>query len=151
MAGTGISIDVSEIKTLNDRMKRFARNTSKQEQLKFIGKEVKDQTRDRLMLDKKAPDDKPWAALSEPYATRKKKKSSGGILDFTGDLIDSITFQPLEDAVLVGSNLQYARAQQMGFDERNLPARPFLGLSDANKSELEQEIADWLAESWKAA
>lgn len=44
--------------------------------------------------------------------------------------------------VEAGVNLPYGAAQNYGFEERNLPARPFLSLTDAD----DDEIAAWYEE-----
>jgi phage virion morphogenesis protein len=133
--------------------------------LEVVGATAESQVRRRLSDEKTAPDGSEWPALSEDYAAWKKKRSSGGLLQLYGHLTDSIQFEVRGDEVLVGSNVDYAATHNYG-DTREaaswsgagrsggkvasathtvtFPARTFLGLSDENKDELEQVVADWL-------
>jgi phage gpG-like protein len=49
------------------------------------------------------------------------------------------------DEVEIGSNLIYAATHQMGDEERNIPARAYLGLSDDDESELQEVIDDFIS------
>jgi len=69
-----------------------------------------------------------WPALSPVYAAQKAMKGRGSaILISDGDLSGSIEINR-KSAVSydVGTNLVYARAQEMGYAPRSLPARPFM-------------------------
>lgn len=69
-----------------------------------------------------------WPALSPDYAARKALQGRGSaILISEGDLSGSVEVSR-KSAVswAVGTNLIYARAQEMGYAPRNLPARPFM-------------------------
>lgn len=69
-----------------------------------------------------------WPALSPGYAVRKAMKGRGSaILISEGDLSGSIEISRKSAVAYdVGTNLVYARAQEMGYAPRNLPARPFM-------------------------
>jgi len=157
-----------------DRLSHF--NTTKL--LDGIGAIIETQTRRRLSEEKEAPvltaassrsggSSSSWEPLSPKYAARKRKISSGGILELTGSLIDSITHNVDGDEVEIGSNLPYARIHQLGgeieaptwFGSRRsrsggqiststhkseIPARPYLGLSDDNQDEIQVEVGNFL-------
>ena len=61
-----------------------------------------------------------------------------------GHLDDSIQFLVTGDSVETGSNLVYAAPHQFGLAERNIPERPFLGLSADNEGELLTEVDRFL-------
>ena len=71
---------------------------------------------------------RPWEPLS-PETVR--RKGSSRILEDTGRLRQSIAWRTLgRDAVVVGTNVEYAPVHQFGSDERHIPARPFLPLAE---------------------
>lgn len=83
----------------------------------------------RLGETKRAPDGAAWDPWSERYgATRRPGQS---LLEAEGDLRDSIQALTSPAEVRVGSNLVYAAIHQFGGADvgRNIPARPYLGLS----------------------
>ena len=87
-----------------------------------------------------------WEPLkSRTLAARAKRGKSGRILQVIGHLLDSIHAESDADHAVVGTNLVYAAHHQFGSrpDRRhNIPARPFLGLSEAGYDEISGLIAD---------
>ena len=92
-----------------------------------------------------------WPPLSPGYALWKAARHPGRkILERTGALRSSIRvgIEPTVPAALVAStDLPYAAAHQFGVPQRNLPPRPFLVLTDEDREEVAQAIADALTES----
>ena len=92
-----------------------------------------------------------WPPLSPGYALWKAARHPGRkILERTGALRSSIRvgIEPTVPAALVAStDLPYAAAHQFGMPPRNLPPRPFLVLTDEDREEVAQAIADALTES----
>ena len=96
-----------------------------------------------------APDGTPWNPLAastikakrrrqetgSPYRTRARPES---ILKDTFTLRDSITYAISTDRVSIGTNIQYGIFAQ--------ETRPFLGLDDADRSEIVSIISDYLDE-----
>ena len=141
-----IEIDVigaARVQRILSRLSQF--DTDKL--LDNIGNVVANQTRRRILHDKKAPDGSAWEPLSDDYAKAKasKKGSAVGMLEYDGALRDSITHLVRGDETEVGSNMAYAAAQQLGFSKNNLPARPYLGLSADDGTEVEEVVEDWIA------
>lgn len=76
----------------------------------------------------------------------------------TGELRRQIHYRVIGNSLEVGSSMEYAAVQQFGrkkgesgSDRRgrpipwgDIPARPFIGLSDDDKSGIEQSISDYL-------
>ena len=77
----------------------------------------------------------------------KKKRSAytPQLLRDTGELYDSMVWKvtPYRQA-LVGTNKIYARTHQLGDPKRNIPARPYLGISADGWRELQAIVADHL-------
>lgn len=128
-----------------DRLERlWARLTHLDERdlLEPIGAEVETQTRRRLQDEKTSPEGAPWPEWSEQYA--RTRHSGHSLLQNEGDLTDSILQDAEGDQVLIGSNLVYAATHQFGDPDRNIPERPYLGLSPANLDAIETVVEDWL-------
>lgn len=130
---------------------------------------VESQTRRRIETEKTAPDGTPWPDWSPAYAA--ERPSGASLLESSGALLDSISSSIEGDVGIVGSNKVYARIQNDGGKTRphkikprnkkalafggrgpfgavnhpgsNIPARQFLGASDANKEELGAEVLEF--------
>lgn len=119
--------------------------------LKIIGHNLAESTRLRFR-DGRGPTGTSWAPLSPvTLALRRKGKGAGSakpLLD-TGRLANSITHRVGHNYVEVGTNVIYARMQQMGAAKGafgrtrrgapipwgRVPGRPFLGLSLADRAD----------------
>lgn len=94
----------------------------------------------------------PWAALSDntKEARRKKRKWPGQKLVISARLLNSMTSAYYSDEAIAGTNLIYApthqfgaKAGEFGSTRRgqpipfgDIPARPFLGMSDDTQEEI---------------
>ncbi|VDS09253.1 Phage virion morphogenesis family protein [Paracoccus haematequi] len=58
--------------------------------------------------------------------------------------MESIANHSTADAAIVGTNLVYARVHQLGSEDGDIPARPYLGLSGENRREIEALVVDGL-------
>lgn len=121
-----------------------------------VGALVEDQTKRRIADEKTAPDGTPWAPWSPKYASRLKrpnKLTARSLLVGSGDLRDSIQNLVTGTDVAVGSNLNYAAIHQFGGDASRghpaIPARPYLGLSIENATEIEDLVLDRVEELLK--
>lgn len=148
MAGTGVRIELQGLSGVNAVLDRLA-NADLRPLLDALGSEVETQTRRRISEEKTAPDGAPWAPWSDAYAATRHGGQS--LLQSEGHLLDSMHYQVIGgDVVEVGSNLVYAAIHQFGGEEvgRNIPARPYLGLSDENIDDLaalaSDVVAGWL-------
>lgn len=142
---TAIRIDTSDLDRLNRRLADFSRLDTRR-LMNAVGAEVESQTRRRISDQKTAPDGTPWAPWSPDYAATRAAGASR--LQDEGDLLDSIhPFIYLDgQAVEVGSNLVYAAIHQWGGAPvgSNIPARPYLGLSNENEADVQGVVDDWL-------
>jgi phage virion morphogenesis protein len=106
-----------------------------------IGSMVKAQTEQRIDVEKTDPDGKPWASWSQRHAERLAKKTARSLLVGEGDLRDSLAAYVTGTEVRVGTNLPYGAIHQFGGDVSQghppIPARPYLGLSVENATEIE--------------
>jgi len=106
--------------------------------LNAIGNELTESARSRIADEKKSPEGEDWAELDPDYAARKRQYSSGGILEYTGNLLNSMTYNVSATKVLVGSNEVYANRHQQ--------TRPYLGVSEDDANAINQFIRDALGE-----
>ena len=98
---------------------------------------------------KTAPDGSLWAGL-KPTTVRAKTgrngKARGSILVDRGDLKGSLTSFASERMAVVGTPQLYAVYHQTG--TRHMAARPIFGLSEQNRQDIRQRLADWLEKTW---
>lgn len=108
--------------------------------MEAIGVVLENNTRQRF-ADKKSPDGVSWQSLAP--ATVKRKKNGTKILVESGDLFRSITNRATNGKVEVGVTKDYGIYHQIGIANR-LDARPFIGISDDDKDEVNNVINDYL-------
>lgn len=105
-----------------------------------IGEAMLNVTRERFN-SQTAPDGSTWQALSPGYAKR-KPRNKDKVLTLYGHLRGTLNYQAGPREVRIGTPLIYGATHQFGDPRRNIPARPFLGLSSSD----EQELLDILNE-----
>lgn len=113
--------------------------------LDSLGGLVESQTRRRLSQDKEGPNGEPWPEWSEGYKVT--RRSGHHLLESTGTLIDSVHYMVRGDAVEVGSGMVYAAIHHFGGAEAGkpeIPARPWLGVSEDDGREIDEVLGDWL-------
>lgn len=84
-----------------------------------------------------SPEGIKWTPLSLLRIKQRKKRHKGGrikILSDTGELRRSVAYKAFSDKAVFGSNLIYAKTHQFG--RGNIPARPFLGVTDEDKNKV---------------
>lgn len=114
-----------------------------------IGQQLVNSTRGRFTTETD-PDGLPWAALSPRYARAKARKYPGqGILRRENRLYESIVAQVDDATLLVGTNVTskgfpYSASMQLGAPSRNVPPRPFLGVSAEDRNDIQTIVMDYL-------
>jgi phage virion morphogenesis protein len=138
-----ITVNLNEVEQLAQKLNSFALTPAKAKSLlKGLGMTVEEQTKSRFDTETD-PDGNKWRELTEAYAERKSKKSSGGILTFGGYLKKSVEFQLEGDsAVLIGSPMEYADYHQNAKKESR--RRRFLGLNAGDIGELLADIETFM-------
>lgn len=147
MAGATIKIEVddAEVRALFGRVAAFGAGPTR-ETLVDIGEYMVRATRARADLEQE-PDGVPWVALSPKYARRKQRLRPGvKMLKFDFHMLgDQFSYQPGPDYVDIGTNAPYGARQQFGGG--GIPARPWLGASEADLTELRAILDDHLEEA----
>lgn len=134
MAGAAITIDIDDGQVLG--VVRALLNTLEDPQPAFrdAGEYLVRSTHDRFEAQHD-PSGHPWAPLSQAYRER-KPKNKDLILVLNAYLYNDIHYQADRQQLLVGTNRIYGATMQFGDDSRDIPARPFLGLSEADRTEV---------------
>ncbi len=155
MAGSYNTVNVEfereEADALLDRLLSFGRDRGPA-LLRDMGEMLLSSTKDRAEREID-PDGIPWVKLSDWYAESKKEKHPGKkILRAEGNMLgDMLSYQLDGDSALdLGTNAPYGAVQQFGqlkgasgtskrgrpIPWGDIPARPFLGVSDKDADEL---------------
>jgi phage virion morphogenesis protein len=108
-------------------------------------------TRNRILRSKRSPDGTPFAPLADLTVDVKGHSS---ILFETGNLARSVHVDHVDDhGFTISADADYARLTQDGrrrtrgrYDSnRSVPARPFIGISDANVQRISKMLRSYIA------
>jgi len=129
MAGTRIVVDGSTaiITQAVEALRKQSKNLS--EPNAEVGEYLIESHQDRFD-NAESPDGEPWAPLSESYKARSKRPSD--ILIEDGILKGTLNYNASQEELLFGTPMEYGAAHHFGYEERNLDARPWLGISDTD-------------------
>lgn len=158
MAGVRIQVDDREVLAALRRLEQAGGDLSTA--LGVIGEKLLRSHKDRYDTERD-PEGRPWAPLSDKTLRRKMlkgvRRGKGGrrsltgrggstkagairalagakILVESGHLRDELRYQVLGGTTLeLGTSYIYGATHQFGDPDRNIPARPFLGLSAADR------------------
>lgn len=89
------------------------------------------------------PDGRAWDSLSERYRAR-KKRNKNKILILDTHLSGLLHYQIEGQALRFGTALIYGATHQFGDARRNIPARPFLGISTTDEAVILDILQDHL-------
>ncbi len=86
--------------------------------------------------------------------SKRAEKKGGRTLTDTARLRRSIDYAATPDKVMVGSNVKYARIHQLGGKTGkghavDMPARPYLGVSEDDMEEVRETVASFLKGTFK--
>ncbi len=147
MAGASVGIDIQyDTRQIEQALHRLAKAGQSMDMVfADIGEYLLESTKQRF-ADEVDSDGLPWEPLS---SHTHKDRNADRILLEHGDLMDSLHYNSGADHVELGTNLIYGATHQFGDDSRNIPARPFLGISAADEDTIldlmERHLLDALA------
>ncbi|WP_273152819.1 phage virion morphogenesis protein [Methylophaga thiooxydans] len=147
MAGASISIDYSfPDKAIAARLRALV-DAGEDLEPAFIdiGEGLLNSTHDRWdqQVD---PEGNPWEPLDPKYQAR-KKKNADKVLVLEGFMRDTLAYNTSSQSMEMGTNLIQGATHQFGDDDRGIPARPYLGVSEDD----EQMIIDTLHDHFQEA
>lgn len=143
MSRSGVSLNWGGLgKTLFNAVRNLA---DRQVLLEGVGEMLVTSTKQRFE-DEAGPDGTAWKQSQRAQAEGGKTLTKSAVLK------RSIDYKATSDAVMVGagSNLKYARIHQLGGKAGRgvtLPARPYLGLSDEDRADVQELVADFIADA----
>jgi phage gpG-like protein len=89
---------------------------------------------------------KKWDALAE--STKKQYRKKGYTLEPTlwrgGSNRLNVAVNIVGNTIAVGSNLKYAAVHQFGYDKKNIPARPFVTLTEQDLEDILMKFTKYL-------
>lgn len=147
MSGVELTLEGADyVHDVFDKLITKSKNT--QVLMTAIGAALVSSTEERIATEKQSPSGTPWQSLNAKYQQQKAKKSSGGILEREGLLLNSILSDADNDSVTWGSSQEYAAIHQFGGNflafgkyDALMPARPFLGISREDRNVI-RELAE---------
>jgi phage virion morphogenesis protein len=142
MAGASLEIHIDDRQVRDGLAQLQARLSDLSPVFQDIGEALLNSTRERFH-HQTAPDGSSWAALSPDYQAR-KKKNANLILTLNGYLRGTLNYQASKQELRVGTPLIYGATHQFGRPEKNIPARPFLGLSADDRTMIQDALQEWL-------
>lgn len=152
-----VRLHVKNVEYLQRLLRRMA-DQAQNPPVGEIAEYVANATRYRLWRDKKDPRGNAWEALSQITVEDRVARGFSGtnILVRTRDLVDSVRVEKVTRTgfTVVADPVDergrsYANYHQRGTSK--MPARPFMGLSDANWQEIRRRIAAHLRREAGAA
>lgn len=149
MAGTHITIEVDDKAVLATVGRLVSRAGDLAPAWREISEYGSESTRHRIEAGGPAPDGTPWQPLSATTLARKTRMKDHILIEH-GRLLGSIHPQPGADQAAWGTNVVYAAAMQYGMPKGyagtnkrgmpipwgNIPARPYLGISSDDRTEI---------------
>jgi len=147
--GASIRFDLREVDAVRKMLANASLDTADRKRLlQGIGPEIEEGARERFQLQQ-SPDGDSWKALAQKtldYYAKKNLLKNRKILTGEGFLQESITSEVQGDAwsVLVGAAREYAAVHQFGWEKKNIPARPYLGVSSDDAKVIENAVSVFL-------
>ncbi|MBF0249961.1 MAG: phage virion morphogenesis protein [Alphaproteobacteria bacterium] len=148
MSAAVLHIDATGLNGIAEKFERLQRRVADVSPLMDeIGSMLVASTQDRFERGVD-PDGRPWTPSGRVNMSQGTAKT---LLD-SGRLMSSITHEPGNSQVEVGSNVIYAAIHQLGGQAgrglaATIPARPYLGVSAEDEREIGNIVDDYLAEA----
>lgn len=141
-----INIKASGISQLKQKLKAQAEKLSNLQPFwQVVGMYVQKQTIKERFDKEQSPDGTKWKPLSPARIKQRMKRHKTGnmkILQDVGELRRSVKYEAGQTYVRIGSNLKYARTHQFG--RGNIPARPFLGVTQLEREHINDMFRAYL-------
>lgn len=152
--------DLAEVAFIFAQIKAAGR--SQRPLMSEIGAALEDSTRKRFASER-SPEGIRWAPISAEWREEKTARGfAAGVLKMRGDLLNSVRFESNADSATVIASAKYAAIHQFGGVIRprkgkalkvrgrllasvTMPARPYLGASQDDRSEILDAARDFLS------
>ena len=141
-----INIQADGLNNVRQKLKTIADKLRDMRQLwQAVGMYIQRQTIRERFDKEQSPGGQKWKPLSQATLKKRSARHKTGnvrILQDTGELRRSITYEAEPNSVRVGTNLKYARTHQFG--RGNIPARPFLGVNDEERQHIISMLGSYI-------
>lgn len=142
MAGVRLEYQIND-ETVRRALEELARRGGNaQPAMAAIGEDLLRSHRARFDAQE-SPQGEPWQPLDPTYRARKPRRQDE-ILVLNGLLRDTLRYQDGPDSLEIGTDRIYGATHQFGDEDRGIPARPWLGLSDDDEAQALQTLIDYL-------
>lgn len=140
MAGASTSIDDREVIEALKRLEQAGGDLTAA--FNVIGEKLLRTHKERFN-QQRDPEGKPWAPLSPKYRARKKRNQDKTLVLY-GYLSGLLRYQVGAGGTRLelGTDRVYGATHQFGDPRRNVPARPYLGLSEDDRGMILEVIQD---------
>lgn len=149
MAGVTYSLEFDDSQKLQRRLNQFLKQgTSLQPAFQDIG-EMLLLSHDQRFRDQVSPEGEPWAPLSADYQARKPKRQND-ILTLNSILSGNLSYLATGLNLFFGTPQEYGAIHHFGGSDgmrpanAAIPARPWLGVDEDDKSEIYDILSDFL-------
>jgi len=137
MSGSFVSIDLLGEKAITKALNTMlSRGLDLTPVFYEMGEHLLESTQNRMSKEV-SPDGQAWEPLSINTIEQKDlTNQSEKILRGYGTLADMLSYQISGNQLMFGSSMEYAATHQFGRESANIPARPFLGVSGEDETEI---------------
>ena len=143
MAGVDIQINTREVLEINEQLKAMS-GFDARPLMRSLAAELQSQTQNRIVEEKASPEGEAWKPWAEEYALTRHQGNS--LLRGEGRLFESIQAHFDSNEAESGTNVIYGAIHQFGGEPVGMPipARPYMGISDENYTDLSQIITNYV-------
>lgn len=149
MAGMRLDYEIDDARVKRALGELIERGRDAQAAFAAIGEDLDRSHRDRFD-QQVSPDGQPWAPLSDAYRERKPRRQDE-ILVLNGHLRDTLRYDAGPDYLEFGTDRVYGAMMHFGGTQAefphlwgDIPARPWLGLSDDDEAQAVRTLLDYL-------
>ena len=131
-----LEVSTAQLTQVMDRISRlaFGRASERRGLLSKLATRIKEQSEYRIQVDKTSPRGTPWKPWSASYARTRKAHHS--LLRDTDAMLDTIKTRVQGTVAKIWSPKGYSGYVQL--------KRPWLGISDRDRRELQDIVDDWV-------
>ena len=142
MSQAALKHDLRQVERLKKALQQVSAQSFRS-MMESLAHEVEAQILDRF--DRGEGPEGPWEDWSEKYAERMAGQRTKILVQRgSSGLMGSIRSEYQGDGVLIGSHMPHAATHQYGDDERGIPARPYLGITPEDESDLVNIMNDFI-------
>lgn len=142
MSQAALKYDLRQVERLKAALQKVSAQSFRP-MMESLAHEVETQTLDRF--NRGEGPEGPWEDWSEKYAERVAgQRTKILVRRGSSGLMGSIRGERRGNSMLIGSHMPHAATHQYGDDARGIPARPYLGITPEDESDLVDIVNDFI-------